>query len=379
MNAAPFPHFWSSTIESLDDVVSSALAASSADGQGGDTNTGVKWWKQFCELLGIEALRTFSPNTDYNILLQEEWIVLQFIAFLVTKKKPVAPSTAQQYVSQVQGWLRTRAGAQGLAGGLKLTRVARMCKGLWAQQGGRPPRKARHGFTPARLRRQMDRHLDPSIPEHANMRAALAAGFQGLLRANEYLQQSGKRAKSVEGLPQRKDMRRRPNGFVLYMTMSKKKEKSATKSTPLLFGRGGKFIDVCAELDNLARVDPAGGDEPLFRRADGRPITHDDVNKILKKFAQDEGLNPAEFASHSLRIGGATAIFAAGGSPLVIRTMGRWSSDIYEIYVRANDATVEKWSRLAGSADFENNATLELTDEFLEISEEFEFEEEPEI
>ena len=33
----------------------------------------------------------------------------------------------------------------------------------------------------------------------------------------------------------------------------------------------------------------------------------------------------------------------------VIRTMGRWSSDCYRLYVRACFETTLKWSRLAGS------------------------------
>ena len=47
------------------------------------------------------------------------------------------------------------------------------------------------------------------------------------------------------------------------------------------------------------------------------------------------GLTPSEFGTHSFRIGGATALFAAGANDTIIRTMGRWSSDIHRLYVRA--------------------------------------------
>ena len=53
--------------------------------------------------------------------------------------------------------------------------------------------------------------------------------------------------------------------------------------------------------------------------------------------------------AHSLRIGGATALFAAGAEPTIIRTMGRWSSDIYRLYVRACFNQTLDWSRKAGS------------------------------
>ena len=46
------------------------------------------------------------------------------------------------------------------------------------------------------------------------------------------------------------------------------------------------------------------------------------------------GLDPSVYGGHSLRIGGATAALAAGVSPTLIRLLGRWSSDVYEIYCR---------------------------------------------
>ena len=61
------------------------------------------------------------------------------------------------------------------------------------------------------------------------------------------------------------------------------------------------------------------------------------------------GENANEFGTHSLRIGGATALFAAGASPEVIRTMGRWSSDCYRLYVRACYQSSLDWTQKAGS------------------------------
>ena len=46
------------------------------------------------------------------------------------------------------------------------------------------------------------------------------------------------------------------------------------------------------------------------------------------------GRDASLYGAHSLRIGGATAALAAGVAPSLIRLMGRWSSDVYEIYTR---------------------------------------------
>ena len=61
------------------------------------------------------------------------------------------------------------------------------------------------------------------------------------------------------------------------------------------------------------------------------------------------GEDPTQFGTHSLRIGGATALFAAGADETVIRTMGRWSSDIHQLYVRACYERCCEWTRRAGS------------------------------
>ena len=55
------------------------------------------------------------------------------------------------------------------------------------------------------------------------------------------------------------------------------------------------------------------------------------------------------FGTHSARIGGATALFAAGADPMHIRTMGRWSSDCWRLYVRACFEQTLKWTRKLGS------------------------------
>ena len=42
--------------------------------------------------------------------------------------------------------------------------------------------------------------------------------------------------------------------------------------------------------------------------------------------------------------------FAAGADPIVIKTMGRWSSDCFRLYVRACFEQTLSWTRKAGSS-----------------------------
>ena len=71
--------------------------------------------------------------------------------------------------------------------------------------------------------------------------------------------------------------------------------------------------------------------------------------QTIKELMMAIGEEPSQFGTHSLRIGGATALFAAGANETVIRTMGRWSSDLHRLYVRACFEQCCEWTRKAGS------------------------------
>lgn len=53
---------------------------------------------------------------------------------------------------------------------------------------------------------------------------------------------------------------------------------------------------------------------------------------ILQKAARAEGLPSDRFMSHSLRIGGASALFQASGEIELVKRMGRWSSSAVQRY-----------------------------------------------
>ena len=79
---------------------------------------------------------------------------------------------------------------------------------------------------------------------------------------------------------------------------------------------------------------------------------------------------------HSFRIGGATALFAAGVTAEEIQTMGRWSSDVYKIYCRlSKERLLELSSRMsnARSSQFLNGElgflTADGAERLLEVEE----------
>ena len=56
------------------------------------------------------------------------------------------------------------------------------------------------------------------------------------------------------------------------------------------------------------------------------------------------GLNPAKYTGHNYRVGGATTAAEAGLNDWGIKLMGRWSSQVYQTYIKASVDTIVNFS-----------------------------------
>ena len=97
-------------------------------------------------------------------------------------------------------------------------------------------------------------------------------------------------------------------------------------------------------------ADAAKADEIIPLSGGGRVGTE----RSREEAVRDEVDEGTEFALRgddaSLRIGGATAALAAGVPPQLIRLMGRWSSDVYELYCRMSQEAALGVGRAIASA-----------------------------
>ena len=349
----------------IDNVVTRGLFASTADGKMGNNSTGVRKWRAFCAAEGTIPGRPMDSTAPLVAKLEEEWLIMRFAASLV-EDGGVLPSTAAGYVGQAQGWHAKQYGIK-LAAGMKLNRLPAMLKGL-RRVYGEGGRSVRRGFAPQALRSAMDLVLDPTNIEHANIRAAIALAFQGLLRGAE-ITADGKFS-PVSDLTRADIVSLNSERLVLMMRPCKNMHHLSGKTVPLIVGAGGDYIDAVAEVRNLFEVDPVPVDRadttPLFRTgqagSDRKALKTDVLRAWVKTLAIRNGDAPEHFGTHSMRIGGATALFAAGADPTVIRTMGRWSSDCYRLYVRACFEQTLSWSRRAGS-----QVVTDVAQEFSEV------------
>ena len=334
-----------------DALVSKAMRNSTADGNMGRFSTGVKHWHTFCLVEELTPNRPLDPNSSLQQKLLEEQLCMRFCAALV-EDRSLQASTIKTYFGQLQGWHSKEHGIR-LCAGLKLNRLPAMLKGLRRILGD-TEQKMRRGIAPQVLRKAFDLVLDPTVPAHANIRAALALALQGLLRGSEFAVDEGKAFDPARHLT-RADVRVLTDSQLVIMMLPCKNMRHLNgKTIPLAIGAGGEFVDAVSEMRNLLRVDPVSDEmaatTPMFRDVDSnQPLRTGSLRRLLQSLMLSVGEEPKHFGLHSLRIGGATALFAAGATPTVIRTMGRWSSDCYRLYVRACYEQTLFWSSKCGS------------------------------
>ena len=347
----------------LDAIVERALDHATSDGKRGRFKTGVKAWHSFCRDEHASPNRPMDPLSSIWAKLEEEWLAMRFVVALVSERG-ISPASAAVYWSQVQGWHARDHGIK-IAAGMKLERLPQMLKGLRRIYGESTPRE-RRGIAPQALKRAMDKCLDPANPEHANIRAALATAFSGLLRSAEFALDYGTAWVEAKHLSRADVVSLTETDAVVMMHPCKNMHVLTGKTVPLVLGAGGKYVDAVWELNNLMRVDPVPEHQrkstPLFRvPSTNAPLRTSAVRDWTKALMHAIGEDPSQFGTHSYRIGGATALFAAGADPTVIRTMGRWSSDCYRLYVRACHERCRAWTKRAGS--------MTVTDKVVEFDE----------
>ena len=71
-------------------------------------------------------------------------------------------------------------------------------------------------------------------------------------------------------------------------------------------------------------------------------LSYDTLTKAVKTVARSFGLDPTRFFSHSLRIGGASALPAAIVPYYISQKLGRWKSLAFLAYLRMSHSAFDK-------------------------------------
>ena len=118
-----------------------------------------------------------------------------------------------------------------------------------------------------------------------------------------------------------------------------------------------EFVCVVTALHRLREVAPrrfGRGPEshlPLFRWASGPVIKRLEVQNLLQRAARALGLPAERFQSHSLRIGGASALYQATGEIEVVKRTGRWTSSAVQRYLHDSGDVLSGLARKMANVD----------------------------
>ncbi len=105
------------------------------------------------------------------------------------------------------------------------------------------------------------------------------------------------------------------------------------RGVPINIGRTDwPLCPVAAILSYLVRRGSMEG--PLFLFEDGKYLTRDCFVAAVRDALQRAGLDSSLYAGHSFRIGAATTAARWGVPESLIKTLGRWESAAYMLYIR---------------------------------------------
>jgi len=186
----------------------------------------------------------------------------------------------------------------------------------------------------------VDRTKRPKCGSHFNdtvLSAAIQTGYFYLLRSSEYLFIDGvgfDGSKCTNG----DDISLEGTRATLHIRGSKTDQYNLGCIRTHSESGDGTVCPVRA-LRALVRAAPARkrgapeGGRPLFRWEDGSGVKRTVVQAWLEMAAVACGLPPSRFGSHSLRIGGATALYLLTGEVETVKRFGRWASTSFSLYL----------------------------------------------
>jgi len=181
-------------------------------------------------------------------------------------------------------------------------------------------------------------HLAGEDPDSAVCWAAITTAFFFLLRAGEYV--------AVDGSPWQVE-RALCGADVQARFEGKPVEWFKNADEVFIHIRGletdqyatGQLVDHVAALTRMQHHFPErwrGERElPLFRLRNGRPLRRSRVQELLGLAGAAVGIPPNKLGSHSLRIGGATALYRHCQDVETVKRFGRWASNAVHAYLAA--------------------------------------------
>ena len=325
--------------EWLDAMAADAVMGKLSEGTRVSYEVGWKQWKLWRSLTGEDV---YLKGETRNERKADEDELLRYMTYLARVMKRAEGTIRQRLFAIKMG--HVVAGYEDPT--LHRTR-------LWAALAGykrwQPDTKRKYPVLPSMLR-WIYRHLyegEIDKQDACVVWAAVMVAFFYLLRASEYLVQQNRswsekrvlKGKDVEG---RKDNKACANlseaeELVIYLTGSKTDQYNQG-TVRNHFRSGDPVLCPVSAMATMQRAYPhrfrgAEAGEALFRYKDGTPVQRSEIQGLIQLAALADGQAGSRYGSHSLRIGGATAIYLSTKDLDHVKRFGRWSSDSFHGYL----------------------------------------------
>jgi hypothetical protein len=123
-------------------------------------------------------------------------------------------------------------------------------------------------------------------------------------------------------------------GSLSFTLKCPKEQKTAAPTVVDVFENGGQLCPLAA-YRKWRKLTELQKDLPVFRWADGHPLTGKKLNGILADLLADKLTNAnGTITTHSFRSGIASMMAQKGFCTEDIKAIGRWSSRAYEVYIK---------------------------------------------
>ena len=83
---------------------------------------------------------------------------------------------------------------------------------------------------------------------------------------------------------------------------------------------------------------------PLFQFQDGSPLHRRQLVLAIRNALANQNFDVSQYCGHSFRIRAATTAARNGIEDCTIKTLGRWESTAYQLYIRTPRATLASYT-----------------------------------
>ena len=172
--------------------------------------------------------------------------------------------------------------------------------------------------------------------------AACCLAYFGFMRSGEFTLSTSMAHPPILSSDFSVDSHSNPSVCRIFLRRSKTDQEG--RGVFIYLGKTDSPLCPVTALTNYMAVRP-GPPGALFVSQDGSPLTRDAFVSAVKQALLSAGIDNSAYSGHSFRIGAATAAARAGIPAFLIKLLGRWESEAFQLYVQTPRETLASISK----------------------------------